>query len=77
MTVNLTFPQAGGKTYSPSQAGAFILQKLKTDAEAYLGRSVSEAVVTVPGNIRALSRLYSCLVFLTVVGDATYFPANR
>ena len=41
--------EAGGKQYSPSQAGAFILQKLKTDAEAYLGRSVSEAVVTVPG----------------------------
>lgn len=41
--------QAGGKTYSPSQAGAFILQKLKADAEAYLGRTINEAVVTVPG----------------------------
>lgn len=39
---------AGGKTYSPSQAGAFVLQKMKETAERYLGRSVSQAVVTVP-----------------------------
>ena len=40
--------EAGGQRYSPSQIGAFTLIKMKETAEAYLGRSVSEAVVTVP-----------------------------
>ncbi|KAK9842294.1 hypothetical protein WJX81_004981 [Elliptochloris bilobata] len=40
--------EAGGKRYSPSQIAAFILTKMKQTAEAYLGRSVSEAVITVP-----------------------------
>ena len=40
--------EAGGQKYSPSQIGAFTLIKMKETAEAYLGRSVSEAVVTVP-----------------------------
>merc|ERR1719245_2419281 len=40
--------EAGGKQYSPSQVGAFVLQKMKETAEAYLGRSVAQAVVTVP-----------------------------
>jgi chaperone protein DnaK len=40
--------QAGGNQYSPSQVGAFVLQKMKETAEAYLGRKVTQAVVTVP-----------------------------
>merc|ERR1712205_121108 len=40
--------KAGGKEYSPSQVGAFVLQKMKETAEAYLGHGVSQAVVTVP-----------------------------
>jgi molecular chaperone DnaK len=40
--------QAGGKDYSPSQISAFILQKMKETAEAYLGETVTQAVITVP-----------------------------
>jgi molecular chaperone DnaK len=40
--------RAHGKDYSPQQISAFILQKLKQDAEAHLGEKVEKAVITVP-----------------------------
>jgi len=38
----------GGKDYTPPEFGAFVLQKIKKDAEAYLGSEVTDAVITVP-----------------------------
>ena len=40
--------EANNEKYSPSQISAFILQKLKEDAERYLGEKVDKAVITVP-----------------------------
>ncbi|TAK46742.1 MAG: molecular chaperone DnaK [Xanthobacteraceae bacterium] len=40
--------EADGKSYSPSQISAFILQKMKETAEAHLGQQVTQAVITVP-----------------------------
>ncbi len=40
--------EAGGKTFTPQEISAQVLQKIKADAESYLGEKVTEAVITVP-----------------------------
>ncbi len=40
--------QANGKSYTPQEISAMILQKLKADAESYIGETVTDAVITVP-----------------------------
>ncbi len=45
---DLVMVEAGGKTHSPPEISAMILQKLKGAAEAYLGQPVTQAVITVP-----------------------------
>lgn len=37
-----------GKEYTPQQISAFLLQKIKRDAEAFLGETITRAVITVP-----------------------------
>src|SRR5665811_900446 len=47
---------AGGKTWKPQEISAMILQKLKRDAEDYLGEPVTEAVITVPADFEDSQR---------------------
>jgi molecular chaperone DnaK len=46
--VQVTVPNADGKTFTPPEISAMILQKMRQTAEDYLGQSVSQAVITVP-----------------------------
>ena len=48
--------EANGEKYSPSQISSFILRKLKEDAEAFLGESVTEAVITIPAHFNDAQR---------------------
>ena len=44
-----------GKEYTPQQISAFILQKIRADAEAFLGEKVDKAVITVPAYLTITS----------------------
>ena len=64
--------EAGGQKLSPSQVGAYVLMKMRETAEAYLGRKVSQAVIT--GTCRAGSCLASAAPF-SAAGPLPAVPA--
>ena len=57
--------EAQGKQYSPSQVGAFVLMAMKDSAESYLGKAVTEAVVTVPAYFNDSQRQATKVRFLS------------
>jgi molecular chaperone DnaK len=70
--------EAQGEKYAPSQISAFILQKMKETAEAFLGETITEAVVTVPAYFNDSQRQatkdagrIACLDVLRIVNEPT------
>ncbi|CAB1325182.1 unnamed protein product [Coregonus sp. 'balchen'] len=63
--------EAHGKLYSPSQAGAFVLMKMKETAENYMGHNVKNAVVTVPAYFNDSQRQIAGLNVLRVINEPT------
>mgnify|MGYP002651377418 CR=1 FL=1 len=72
---DLAWVEADGKSYSPSQISAFTLTKMKETAESYLGQPVTQAVITVPVSVSALSLVRQAMgvaVFAGMLGVTVF-----